>query len=729
MLFLSKCNHLRTLAQTSWISIYFPFYDLHEIHTVGGKAVAYLISVHCVCHIARWAIQGKILFLFTSQTGETGFWMMLMLPLIVLPMAVASLRKRISWEVRKGLHYLSVPWGVLLALHAPAMSVIFIVGIPVLLYVLDYVIGSISRTYRIESPTFTRIECGVELVFEHPPGFKSDGTGYVLVNLPWLRSWEWHAFSLFAHATLDNHSCVCMNKSGDWTEALHAMIDRPTALPCWISGPFASPYSSAFNYANIVLVASGIGITPALSLITWHRESERRTNLVWCCRDASLLEFYLADSKTYFSKRAWTLIFYTGKRKFALPAHLPPTVLLFTGRPNFEKVIGELIFGIERLTGLPEHLFQASEQVQQSALEYDKTIHLEGVSAGDRLNVLLRRHRRSEGPERFDAQIEAAYARACATCGLPSSDNADSAQSSRATDPMTPLPRLRDLPSASAPAAPAQVAVTIPRDVQMASQATSEPLAETAISIQSPARVEPAGDSAGHLAAGILLPRTEPHLTALQDGTAMPLSNPSPCVGGSEKLLVDDQFLLEFVGELFPSAFTDEEVPELLSRFSHTSSGRVPLEALKSAIDDVITEVELTKSHLRASSGPGAAMHMRQQAQLAFAPPSKKIPRGDETVAPSAAASRPNKLYEAADGFIGSFQGGGLVDTATGVVEESLEREGTRSMRKRLIEEIGPARLATWQMLYCGGSQPVVDALTEISQSFAISLKVEKFDW
>ena len=32
-------------------------------------------------------------------------------------------------------------------------------------------------------------------------------------------------------------------------------------------------------------------------------------------------------------------------------------------------------------------------------------------------------------------------------------------------------------------------------------------------------------------------------------------------------------------------------------------------------------------------------------------------------------------------------------------------------------------------MMYCGGSQPVVDALTGIENDIGITLRVEKFDW
>jgi len=45
------------------------------------------------------------------------------------------------------------------------------------------------------------------------------------------------------------------------------------------------------------------------------------------------------------------------------------------------------------------------------------------------------------------------------------------------------------------------------------------------------------------------------------------------------------------------------------------------------------------------------------------------------------------------------------------------------------VDFIGAERISTWGMLYCGGSQPVVDALEEVQRNCGIELKVEKFDW
>jgi len=45
------------------------------------------------------------------------------------------------------------------------------------------------------------------------------------------------------------------------------------------------------------------------------------------------------------------------------------------------------------------------------------------------------------------------------------------------------------------------------------------------------------------------------------------------------------------------------------------------------------------------------------------------------------------------------------------------------------IAQIGPDALKKWQILYCGGSQPVVDSLSRISADLKVDFRMEKFDW
>lgn len=400
VVFLSKANNLRTYLQRSCLSMFVPFHDLHQLHVLTGKVIGMNMAIHSLCHMIRWGVQGNISFLWSHVTGWTGLVCIILLPLIVLPMALDSLRRRMSWELRKGLHYLSVVWGFVICFHAPATSIAILVGVPLGIYVVDYLWGSFMRTYKIETSCFTRIECGVELTFRQPRGFLTGIGGYVLVCVPWLSRWQWHPFSIYQHPVRKDHHCVCILACGGWTDRLHQLVKQQTVRPVWISGPFSSPYSTAVDFDNLILVATGIGITPALSIIETHKHT-RRVNLIWICRDAALVEFYLQNVK--FEEEGWTMVFYTGKRKLALAETLPRPVLVFCGRPPLEPLVYQIIIGIESGDGLPEQLLSESNAYASTIREYSSQLHQNITSTMDIFSGLLQRALKTYTTDEFMA--------------------------------------------------------------------------------------------------------------------------------------------------------------------------------------------------------------------------------------------------------------------------------------------------------------------------------------
>ena len=251
LLFFTKTNNLRTILLRTPISLIVPLYDLHQVHVFCGNTVGVGVLIHGIAHMIRWGLQGRISLIWVHVTGITGAICFVLTPLIVWPMVVVYLKSNISWEVRNGLHYLSIAWGITIMFHAPRMQIIYLMGVPVILYLLDWVYGFFARTYLVDKAVnFTRLDCGVELTFKHPSGFKTCSTGYILVCIPWISKWEWHAFSLFAHPTKPDHSCVCMCMNGDWTKALHDAVKVPTTRPVFIAGPYATPFATALNYDN-----------------------------------------------------------------------------------------------------------------------------------------------------------------------------------------------------------------------------------------------------------------------------------------------------------------------------------------------------------------------------------------------------------------------------------------------------------------------------------------------
>jgi len=106
-------------------------------------------------------------------------------------------------------------------------------------------------------------------------------------------------------------------------------ITTPAHRIAYVVGPFLSPFSSpgehgcydfgfyyvrsilmwemystllsycsypAMDSPNLIAVASGIGVTPAISLVQkYSQETLRRVNLVWICRDPGLIEHFITN--------------------------------------------------------------------------------------------------------------------------------------------------------------------------------------------------------------------------------------------------------------------------------------------------------------------------------------------------------------------------------------------------------------------------------------------------
>ena len=386
LLFVSKAHNLRGVLARSFLSELLPLNDLHGLHTLAGAVVGVEVVWHSFWHLLRWGLAGDISLLWTHVTGRSGLVALLLTPLIVWPMLFRGLRKRMRYEVRKALHYLSIVWGIALCFHAPQRHIAIVMGIAVGVYVLDYLYGFFFAIHHLPTLRFTRIGKAVEVTWENPPGFVSSGSGYVYLCLPWISRAEWHAFSIMMHPTKPNHSCVCMATLGDWTTKVHAALAKPTCRPGWVYGPFASPFSSGGDFDNLIAIATGIGITPALSAVTALGEN-RRVNLIWMCRDPDLIEFYLA--KTEFEPDAWTFIFYTGKRKLVLgtkvgidSAAINPFVKVIHGRPDLEELTCSIVDNLTNGTSMPEELMARARKTD---------LETRGQSAADRFCNALER--------------------------------------------------------------------------------------------------------------------------------------------------------------------------------------------------------------------------------------------------------------------------------------------------------------------------------------------------
>eukprot|EP00980_Cylindrotheca_fusiformis_P017382 scaffold5395_cov126-Cylindrotheca_fusiformis.AAC.2 len=251
---------------------------------------------------------------------------------------------------------------VALCFHTPTSAIpnggftLWVFGILLVWYFLDFLFCSFFMTEKIDTTKFSVLPGGVRMTMEVSKRFQKMGAhgGVCYICLPWVSKNQWHAFSLFENPSNPAERQIFIQKTGDWTSKVHRILQRDTVRPAWIHGPFPSPYDNAIEYDNQILVASGIGITPALSVIRAHKDS-RRINLIWAVRDPYLLDFFLRHM--YLDHQGWNLIFYTGTENLksqTAQALANTNICVISGRPKLAEIIPNIIFGVESSLGLPE---------------------------------------------------------------------------------------------------------------------------------------------------------------------------------------------------------------------------------------------------------------------------------------------------------------------------------------------------------------------------------------
>lgn len=257
LVFLSKCKATINFLEGTRLTLYM-WHDMHALHIYCGHYIAFDVWVHTLFHLIRWGTAGNISLLWTHPTGVSGLVVVLATPLITLPMLY--MKTTLPYEVRKALHYLFYVFAVGMCFHVPASGVPnggflpYVLGACIVIYFLDAMYIEMFMTEKIETTTFHVLPSGVQMTMAVSSRFQSrfEKGGYAYVCLPWVSRNQWHAFSLFKDPVDSNRRQVFMQKSGDWSSAVHSALQRNTVRPIIVQGPFCSPYQSAMLYDNQV---------------------------------------------------------------------------------------------------------------------------------------------------------------------------------------------------------------------------------------------------------------------------------------------------------------------------------------------------------------------------------------------------------------------------------------------------------------------------------------------
>jgi len=221
------------------------------------------------------------------------------------------------------------------AVHHPRFAVAIL--LICVLWGLDRVYLKLCRTYLVEAPHFVAVAdddgdddapagaaassedgerpSGTLVAFANPPGFDYETGDFVKIRFPWLAGplgAQEHPFSLAPIGRKDkNRSMLYVAVYGDWTTALWNTVRRcgnGFGRPMLIVGPYSAPFNTSFTHNFVFIVASGVGITPILSVVE-RFGATRHIVVLWICRDAALLRLYADYLHT---RRCHAHVYYTG---------------------------------------------------------------------------------------------------------------------------------------------------------------------------------------------------------------------------------------------------------------------------------------------------------------------------------------------------------------------------------------------------------------------------------
>ncbi|KAG0239096.1 hypothetical protein BGW41_007939 [Actinomortierella wolfii] len=351
------CRNLISILRVSWLNKIIPVDENIWFHKITAYSIVICTAIHGAGHyvnVYRLDAQHRInpekfphsaaQLLYTSYAGTTGH-IMLFCMVLMYTTAKESQRKK-SFETFWYTHHLAFVFFIALLLHGLGCIVqdqhgrcrgynswqVFT------FFLALYVIERGIRFVR------ARKETRLIKVIQHPanvielriqkPGFTYKPGQYMFINIPELSEYQWHPFTITS-SPFEDYISVHIRQVGDWTRALgrrmgiekaetprgkdgsagkggskeakiadkgeEVVTSKSLTMPrICIDGPFGAPTEDVFNHEIVVLVGSGIGVTPFAGILRdiWYRANNncplktKRIEFFWVSRDLSSFKWF-----------------------------------------------------------------------------------------------------------------------------------------------------------------------------------------------------------------------------------------------------------------------------------------------------------------------------------------------------------------------------------------------------------------------------------------------------
>jgi predicted ferric reductase len=156
----------------------------------------------------------------------------------------------------------------------------------------------------------------VRIQFPRNTGFHYEPGQYVFLCLPAIAWLEWHPFTI-ASAPHEPMVTLFIKVQGDWTKKLAAYVAKnpssSSSMTVLLDGPYGALSVELDQYANVLFVSGGIGVTPMLSIANALYEERvdrvvpiQKAWFLWSVRERETIQALGLETSTH-NPKSWIL--------------------------------------------------------------------------------------------------------------------------------------------------------------------------------------------------------------------------------------------------------------------------------------------------------------------------------------------------------------------------------------------------------------------------------------
>ncbi|KAA8490680.1 Dual oxidase [Porphyridium purpureum] len=297
---LPMCRNLITFLRSTKLHRYVPFDRAYEFHVVTAVTGEFFTALHVVGHCVNFYnittqrsgdltgyfravnwnsdfVPSFAFWVFETITGMTGF----LLTFVIITLMVFAIRqvRAASFQLFWVMHHVCfMLLYTMIVLHGSFVLVqrpifhYFLLG-PLLLFILDKLYSFARESERLQIIEMRLLPKGVTALYVRvSPSFSYSSGQWARLKIPALGTSELHPITI-SSAPHDPYVSFHILACGPWTQALRdlafEMQGKPvSSLPTIrIDGPYGEGHQDWMLYETVLLVGSGIGCTPFVSVL------------------------------------------------------------------------------------------------------------------------------------------------------------------------------------------------------------------------------------------------------------------------------------------------------------------------------------------------------------------------------------------------------------------------------------------------------------------------------